>query len=77
VAGRDDLVLDRMSEEHGVLVAPGGQTLLRICDRVVVIPVHCCTTVNLHPSLLMVGTGEAVWDPVSARGWREGASRPA
>jgi D-serine deaminase-like pyridoxal phosphate-dependent protein len=70
VVGRDDLVLDRMSEEHGVLVAERGSTGLSIGDRVLVIPAHCCTTVNLHPAVLMVGAGEARWDPVAARGWQ-------
>ena len=46
VAGRPDLVLDFMSEEHGVghLV---GDAELRIGDRVQVIPLHVCSTVNL------------------------------
>ncbi len=46
VAGRPDLVLDFMSEEHGVghLV---GDAALRIGDRVEVIPLHVCSTVNL------------------------------
>jgi D-serine deaminase-like pyridoxal phosphate-dependent protein len=68
VPGRADLQLQRMSEEHGVLVARG-ETGLRVGDRIVVIPVHCCTTVNLHPAVLMVGEADAHWDPVSARGW--------
>jgi len=70
VAGRDDLVLERMSEEHGMLVASGGRTRLRIGDRLLVIPAHCCTTVNLHPAVLMVQAGTAWWDPVAARGWQ-------
>ena len=76
VAGREDLVLERMSEEHGVLVAPGGWTGLRIGDRILVIPAHCCTTVNLHPAVLMVEAEAAWWDPVAARGWRAAAAAP-
>jgi D-serine deaminase-like pyridoxal phosphate-dependent protein len=46
VAGRPDLVLDFMSEEHGVghLV---GDAELRIGDRLEVIPLHVCSAVNL------------------------------
>jgi D-serine deaminase-like pyridoxal phosphate-dependent protein len=69
-AGHQDLVLERMSEEHGMLVATGGRTGLRIGDRLLVIPAHCCTTVNLHPAVLMVEAGRAWWDPVAARGWQ-------
>jgi D-serine deaminase-like pyridoxal phosphate-dependent protein len=77
VAGRDDLLLERMSEEHGVLIAPGGRTGLHIGDRVLVIPAHCCSTVNLHSAVLMVGSVEAWWDPVAARGWQpDGGDAP-
>jgi D-serine deaminase-like pyridoxal phosphate-dependent protein len=46
VAGRPDLVLDFMSEEHGVghLVSDAP---LRIGDRLEVIPLHVCSAVNL------------------------------
>jgi len=46
VVGRPDLVLDFMSEEHGVghLV---GDAELRIGERLQVIPLHVCSTVNL------------------------------
>jgi D-serine deaminase-like pyridoxal phosphate-dependent protein len=46
VAGRPDLMLDFMSEEHGVghLI---GDAELRIGERLEVIPLHVCSTVNL------------------------------
>ena len=46
VRGRPDLVLDFMNEEHGVghLV---GDAELRIGERLEVIPLHVCSTVNL------------------------------
>jgi D-serine deaminase-like pyridoxal phosphate-dependent protein len=72
VVGREHLVLERMSEEHGVLTA-AEPTGLRIGDRVAVIPAHCCTTVNLHPAVLMVEEAGDWWDPVVARGWQPGA----
>lgn len=73
VAGRENLLVQRMSEEHGVLIAQGSSGLT-VGDRVVVIPVHCCTTVNLHPAVLMVEGGAGWWDPVAARGWQAAAS---
>jgi D-serine deaminase-like pyridoxal phosphate-dependent protein len=69
VVGHSTLTLDRMSEEHGVLISEDAIDL-RVGDRVAVIPAHACTTVNLHPALLVVaGGGDARWEPVDARGW--------
>lgn len=69
VLGRDDLTVARLTEEHGVLTA-SGPTRLSIGARVVVIPAHACTTVNLHPALLLVAPGGSTrWQPVDARGW--------
>jgi D-serine deaminase-like pyridoxal phosphate-dependent protein len=67
VLGQPDLVVARCNEEHGMLT---GASDLRVGDRVVVIPSHACTTVNLHPELLFIGAGEPRWEPVAARGWR-------
>ena len=69
VLGHPGLTLDRLSEEHGVLIADGPVDL-RVGDRVAVIPAHACTTVNLHSALLVVADSEARWEPVDARGWR-------
>jgi D-serine deaminase-like pyridoxal phosphate-dependent protein len=68
VLGRDDLLVARLSEEHAVLTSEG-PTGLRVGDRVVIIPAHACTTVNLHPGLLYYGTGRAWWEPGAMRGW--------
>ena len=67
VLGHPDLVVARCNEEHAMLT---GAADLRVGDRVVVIPSHACTTVNLHPELLFIGAGEPRWEPVAARGWR-------
>lgn len=70
VVDRPALRLDRLSEEHGVLVGEG-TIELAIGDRVAVIPNHVCTVVNLHPALLVVGArGDARWEAVDARGWQ-------
>jgi D-serine deaminase-like pyridoxal phosphate-dependent protein len=69
VLGHPGVTLERLSEEHGVLVSEGPIDL-RVGDRVAVIPAHACTTVNLHPALLVVADSESRWEPVDARGWR-------
>jgi D-serine deaminase-like pyridoxal phosphate-dependent protein len=67
VLGREDLMVARLSEEHAVLMAP--ETRLAIGNRVVIFPAHACTTVNLHPCILLIRTGGAVLLNVDARGW--------
>lgn len=69
VLGHPGLRLDRLSEEHGVLVGQGTRDLA-IGQRLAIVPAHVCTTVNLHPDLLFFGAGKRRWEPVSARGWR-------
>jgi len=69
VLGHPHVTLERLSEEHGVLVSEGPIDL-RVGDRVAVIPAHACTTVNLHPALLVVADSHSRWEPVDARGWR-------
>jgi D-serine deaminase-like pyridoxal phosphate-dependent protein len=69
VAGHPELTLERLSEEHGVLVS-NAPFDLQLGDRVAIIPAHACTTVNLHPALLVVQDRDTRWEPVDARGWR-------
>jgi len=56
VAGRPDLVLDFMSEEHGVghLV---GDAELRIGERLEVIPLHVCSATNLFDAAFGIRNG--------------------
>jgi D-serine deaminase-like pyridoxal phosphate-dependent protein len=70
VLGREDITVARLSEEHAVLTAPL-RIGLAIGDRVAIIPVHACTTVNLHPALLLATAGgETRLLGVDAHGWR-------
>jgi D-serine deaminase-like pyridoxal phosphate-dependent protein len=49
--GRDDpdLVLNRMYEEHGIIVKrDGSPTNLKVGDRIALIPAHICSTINLY-----------------------------
>ena len=57
VAGRVDLVLDFLTEEHGVgHVLPGGADL-EVGDRLEVIPLHVCSCVNLFDTALGILDG--------------------
>ena len=62
------LVIERLSEEHGV-VRVTGPTRLRIGDRVTVIPNHACVVANLSNGYTVV-EGDMVVDThkVDARG---------
>lgn len=64
-----DAVIERLSEEHGVVVLPEAAQGLRVGDKVEVIPNHVCPTVNLQDELYLVRDGAVVdtW-PVIARG---------
>jgi D-serine deaminase-like pyridoxal phosphate-dependent protein len=69
IAGRDDLLLAALSEEHGHGEAPAGEVGLNVGDRVEVIPNHACTCVNLHDVLYGARGGVVELEmPVIARG---------
>jgi len=48
IVGHDDLILERLWEEHGVIISSRGKTNLKIGQKLMVIPNHICTTINLH-----------------------------
>lgn len=52
-------VLERLSEEHGVMAIPAGTTL-EVGDIVEVIPNHACPVVNLADTMIGVRNGENV-----------------
>jgi D-serine deaminase-like pyridoxal phosphate-dependent protein len=64
-----DVVLERLSEEHGM--ARVGDDVVRLGDKLRFFPVHVCTAVNLSHELVGIRDGvvEVVW-PVAARGLR-------
>jgi D-serine deaminase-like pyridoxal phosphate-dependent protein len=59
VAGRPELVLDFMNEEHAV-GHRGGADDVRIGDRLEVVPLHVCSTVNMFDEAFGVRGGEVV-----------------
>jgi 3-hydroxy-D-aspartate aldolase len=67
IHGRDDICYINASDEHGVIADEHG--VLRINEKLKLIPGHCDPTCNLHDWYVGVRDGkvEVVW-PVSARG---------
>jgi len=67
VYGRDDVEYVKCSDEHGVVADPHG--VLKINDRLKLVPGHCDPTCNLHDWYVGVRNGkvECLW-PVTARG---------
>lgn len=65
----EDLYVERLSEEHAVVLTRGGQTRLRPGDRVRVLPNHACVVSNLVECLALVdGVDVVEMLPVDARG---------
>jgi len=67
VYGRDDLKYINCSDEHGVIEDKGG--VLRVNEKLKLVPGHCDPTCNLHDWYVGVRGGkvDVVW-PISARG---------
>lgn len=67
VFGRDDVSYVKCSDEHGVVADPNG--VLKVGDKLKLVPGHCDPTCNVHDWYVGVrgGVVESVW-PVSARG---------
>ncbi len=63
------LVIERLSEEHGVVQVQSGATTLEPGDRVRVLPNHSCVVSNLVDTVCLV-EGETVVEqlPIEARG---------
>jgi len=67
IYGRDDVEYVKCSDEHGVVMDTGG--VLKVNDKLKLVPGHCDPTCNVHDWYVGVRGGkvESVW-PVSARG---------
>ncbi len=67
VFGRSDVKYVKCSDEHGVIDDPSG--VLKVNDKLRLVPGHCDPTCNVHDWYVGVRGGkvEVVW-PVSARG---------
>ncbi|AMS44921.1 3-hydroxy-D-aspartate aldolase BhcC [Aminobacter aminovorans] len=67
IYGRDDVKYIKCSDEHGVVEDPDG--VLKINEKLKLVPGHCDPTCNVHDWYVGVRNGkvETLW-PVSARG---------
>lgn len=67
VFGRSDVTYVKCSDEHGVIADPNG--VLKVGDKLKLVPGHCDPTANVHDWYVGVRGGkvETLW-PVSARG---------
>ncbi|MDE0212383.1 MAG: DSD1 family PLP-dependent enzyme [Boseongicola sp.] len=67
IFGRDDVEYVKCSDEHGVIADPQG--VLKVNEKLRLVPGHCDPTCNVHDWYVGVRDGEVetVW-PVSARG---------
>ena len=67
IFGRGDVEYLKASDEHGVISDPGN--ILKLNDKLKLVPGHCDPTVNLYDWYVGVRNGrvEALW-PVTARG---------
>ncbi len=67
IFGRDDVEYVKCSDEHGVIADPQG--VLKVNEKLRLVPGHCDPTCNVHDWYVGVRDGavETVW-PVSARG---------
>lgn len=67
IYGRDDVKYIKCSDEHGVVDDPQG--VLKVNDKLRLVPGHCDPTCNVHDWYVGVRNGkvETLW-PVSARG---------
>jgi D-serine deaminase-like pyridoxal phosphate-dependent protein len=68
VVGYPDAVLERLTEEHGMLTVDEDCDL-EVGDTLQIIPNHICSTVNLHDEVYIVGEDGGVEETqVAARG---------
>jgi 3-hydroxy-D-aspartate aldolase len=67
IFGRNDVEYVKCSDEHGVIADPDG--VLKVGDKLKLVPGHCDPTCNVHDWYVGVRNGkvEALW-PITARG---------
>jgi D-serine deaminase-like pyridoxal phosphate-dependent protein len=70
VLGHPHWRIDRLSEEHGVILSEQAIDV-PLGSRLVIVPTHVCPTVNLHGGLVVLPeVGEPYWERIVPRGWQ-------
>ena len=64
----DDLVIERLSEEHATVRATRGETAKEPGDLVRILPNHACVVSNLVDQAWLVEGEEVCALPIAARG---------
>lgn len=60
VLGRPDLLLARLSEEHGHISAPEGRSGIRVGDRIRILMNHACACMHLHEQVYLHRDDEVI-----------------
>ncbi|HUQ86067.1 MAG TPA: alanine racemase [Vicinamibacterales bacterium] len=68
VVGHDNLLIERLSEEHATVKVRNGSTPLEPGDRVRIIPNHSCVVSNLVDQAWLVDGDDVEALPIAARG---------
>ena len=64
----NSFVLNRLSEEQGIVVNRNGPTGLHVGDRIAMVPAHICSSINLYNYLYIYEDGNVRKATVDARG---------
>ena len=69
VKGAEHIRVQKLYDEHAVLEDPEFRDLVRVGDKVEIIPSHVCPTVNLYDRAFLVSGGRVLGEvPVACRG---------
>lgn len=69
IKGAEDITIENLFDEHGVLNSEKFKILVDVGDKVEVIPSHVCPTVNLYDTAYLVSSGKVIRTlPIACRG---------
>ena len=69
IKGAEDIAIDALFDEHGVLNSRKFSQLVQVGDKVEVIPSHVCPTINLYDTAYLVSGGKVIRTlPIECRG---------